>query len=438
MPYRRSLLVLLVLVPAVLTGCARRPAVEAPPPPARVEANVLYEVFVRDFTPEGTFRAMIPRLDTVRAMGVNTIWLMPIHPVGVERRKGELGSPYAIQDYFAVNPRFGTEDDFRALVDAAHERGLRVLIDLVANHTAWDNAWVTEHPDWYTKDSTGAITHPPGTDWTDVADLDYSNPAVWEAMREAMRYWVEEFDIDGYRCDVAELVPLDFWAEAIAELRQIKPVLMLAEGADPALYDVGFDLTYAWDTYAALKEVWDGLPTGQLYEALEAEREAYDPADARLRFTTNHDETAWDAPPVVLFDGLDGARAASVVAITLPGVPLLYNGQEVGSEQRLPLFEQMAIEWDQNPEMRRFYDALLALRAESPALQYGALEPIDTAGPDVIAYYRMEAGEEALVLVNARDRAVEATLPDGAAVPLGPYGWRVVTGARQLSSEEFQ
>ena len=277
---------------------------------------------------------------------------MPIHPYGVERKKGTLGSPYAVQDYFDVNPDFGTKDDFQDLVDAVHAEGMHIIIDLVANHTAWDNAWLAEHPAWYTQDSTGTITHPEGTDWTDVADLNYDNPDVRKAMKQVMKYWVEAFGIDGYRCDVAEQVPLDFWKDAIAEVRRIRPVMMLAEGEDPALHRAGFDLTYAWQLYGALKDVWNGAPASDFVDVLEEQEQAF-PQDAlRLRFTTNHDETAWDAPPPVLFGGLDGARAASVLMTTIRGVPLLYNGQEVGVDEPLPLFEKQPISWDQNPELR--------------------------------------------------------------------------------------
>lgn len=416
----------LVLLALLVAGCAPAPQPAAPSASALRADEVIYEVYVRSFTPEGTFRAVIPRLDEIRDLGVTTIWLMPIHPVGEERRKGELGSPYAVRDYLAVNPRFGTEADFRALVEAAHARGLKVIIDLVANHTAWDNAWVEQHPEWYTRDSTGAITHPEGTDWTDVADLDYDAPGLRAEMRRAMRYWVEDVGIDGYRCDVAELVPLDFWAEAIAELRAIKPVLMLAEGADPALYGAGFDLTYAWNTYGAMKEVWRGRSARFLVENVREERADYPPGAGRLRFTTNHDETAWDDTPIALFGGIEGAQAAAVLAATLPGTPLIYNGQEVGSTQRLPLFEQMPIDWDEHPAMRAFYENLLTIRAASTALLQGEFAPVEHDAPDdVVAFERVAGDEQALVVVNVRDRAVTVTLPSAEPLTLEPYSWQI-------------
>jgi glycosidase len=421
----------LVLALALLAACDRPdpvPSADAAPSAERAARadTVIYEVYLRSFTPEGTFRAVIPRLEELQRLGVTTLWLMPIHPVGEVERKGTLGSPYSIRDYTAVNPEFGSMEDFRALVEAVHERGMTVILDLVANHTAWDNPWAESNPEWYVKGPDGAITHPPGTDWTDVAQLDFSNPELRAAMRAAMRFWVEEVGIDGYRADVAEMVPMDFWREAIAELRSVKPVIMLAEGADPELHAAGFDITYAWNTYHVLKEVWGGAPVDTLHAILAAEREAYPPGAGRLRFTTNHDETAWDDTPLALFGGTEGAQAAAVIAFSLPGIPLIYNGQEVGDTQRLPLFEQVPIEWDRDPTMRRFYERLLAERADRPALHRGGYEPVPhAASADVLAFRRAAEGDTALVLVNVRDRGAAVDLPGRGRIELPPYGWRI-------------
>lgn len=413
---------------ALLTGCAGPDvpsAADRAPVPDPVEDAVIYEVFVRAFTPEGTLQALVPRLDELRELGVTTLWLMPIHPIGEERRKGTLGSPYSIRDYKAVDPAYGSVEDVRALVAAAHARGMTVILDLVANHTAWDHPWVTAHPEWYRRDASGAITHPPGTDWTDVAQLDHDHPEVRAALRRTMRFWVEDVGVDGFRADVAELVPADFWREAIAELRAIRPVLMLAEGAAPWLHEVGFDLTYAWTTYHAKKRVWQGAPADTLAALVLAEADRY-PVRQRLRFTTNHDETAWDDTPLALFGGTRGAQAAFVLAATLPGVPLVYNGQEVGDPQRIPLFERTTIDWAADPAMRAFTRDVLRLRAERVPLRRGSFEPIEhPAARDVLAFRRVHAGDTVTVVVNVRDRAVRTELPGLGEIELPPYGWRV-------------
>lgn len=420
------LLITLLALPACSPPATVVTENEARNLPAPLTETVLYELYVRSFTPEGTFRAIIPRLAELRSLGVTTIWLMPIHPVGEIERKGTLGSPYSIVDYRAINPEFGTMEDFQALLEAVHAEGMHLILDLVANHTAWDHRWVTENPDWYLTDDEGTITHPPGTDWYDVAALDFSRPEVRAAMLDEMRFWVEEVGIDGYRADVAELVPEDFWTEAIAELRAIRPVLMLAEGHVPSLHEAGFDLTYSWDSYHAMKLVWQGAPADTLAQIASREEAAY-PPNGRLRFTTNHDETAWDASPLELFDGTAGAQAAAVIVATLPGVPLIYNGQEVGDPQQLPLFEQVAIDWDADPQMRAFYEDLLARRAASRALQRGAFEPIDhELGRDVLAFRRVAGDAVATVVVNVRNAAAVVEVPGLDPLALEPYGWRIL------------
>ncbi len=419
-PLSASRLVVLGALAAIATalGCT-----ETEPGPVSettqhwVDDEVIYEVFVRDFTPEGTFAAAATQLPRLKALGVTTVWLMPIYPVGEKNRKGTLGSPYAVRDYSAVNPRFGGMDDFRAFVDAAHELGLIVILDFVANHTAWDNAWVTDNPGWYTVDANGEITHPIGTDWTDVADLNYDEPAVWEAMTNALEFWVTDLDVDGFRCDVAEMVPAEFWRQAIDRLRQHKPLLMLAEGGSGELHEVGFDVTYGWTTYHALKDVWNGAPADTLYMLLEQEAESLPEGALRLRFSTNHDETAWDNPPVVLFGGQQGAMAAAAAALTMPGVPLIYNGQEVGDSQKLRLFEKDNIDFGQNPTTLEFYDALLAIHAESAALRRGEINVL-VRDDDVLVHELMlqdadGAGDphRLLVMVNVRDREEIVAIP---------------------------
>ncbi len=398
MPRLLALLLLLVL------------AVPLRAQPARpLTDEVFYELFVRDFTPDGTLRAAQAKLPEVRALGVTTIWLMPIFPIGEVQRKGTYGSPYSVRDYTAVSPDLGTVDDLRAFAEAAHSLGMRVVLDWVANHTAWDHAWMQQHPDWYTRDSTGRVV-PPVADWADVADLNYDAPGLRRAMTDALRFWLTQ-GVDGFRCDVAEMVPIGFWRDALAELRAVKPVLMLAEGATPDLYDAGFDLTYDWTLYGAMKEVWkQGKPATTLTAPL-----ALVPGRLKLRFTTNHDETAWDRPPVFAFNGSRGALAAFATVALLPGVPLVYNGQEGGSIEQTGLFEKQPLPAP-DPEVRAHYEDLLALRTRHDVLRRGALVVHDT-GPDVLAFERVlpaEAGQaeqRVLAVVNLRPGITDVRLP---------------------------
>ena len=397
-----------------------------------VQDAALYEVFVRDFSPSGDFDGLTATLHRVEATGADVLWLMPIHPVGELNRKGTLGSSYSVRDYRAVNPEYGDAEDFRELVRAAHDAGLKVIIDWVPNHTAWDHAWITQHPDWYTRNERGEMTEPRNDDgsltgWTDVAELDYESPELRREMIASMRWWLEEFDIDGFRVDVAGMVPDDFWREAVPELREVGPILLLAEWGDPRMHDLGFDLTYGWDAYSTLKAVWRGEQPASAFVARELEEAGHMPAGSgRLRFTTNHDETAWDEPPVMLFGGPAGARAAFVATALLPGVPLLYNGQEVESAQQLGLFEREPIEWDQPgaDAARAFYARVIELARTHPSFRGGELRAVETnVGNDVIAYRRGDA----VVLVNTRPRAIRVATPG-----LSPDGAvDLLTGATQ-------
>ncbi len=372
--------------------------------------EVIYEMFVRNLTPEGTFQAATRRLAGIRELGATTIWLMPVHPIGEAKRKGSLGSPYSITDYTAVSPELGTLDDLRAFTAEAHRLGMRVVLDWVANHTAWDHRWLTEHPDWYTRNAAGEVV-PPVADWSDVADLNYDVPAVRRAMTDAMRFWVEQVGIDGFRCDVAEMVPQEFWKAAIDELRTVRPdLLMLAEGQEPHLYDAGFNLTYDWPLYSAMKEVWrDGKPASAIHAALRADSVRYGDR-VRMRFTTNHDETAWDRPPPSLFSGTRGAEAAYWTVGLLPGVPLVYNGQEGGSVILTGLF-------DRNPlpafdaAVREVYETTLDLRERHDVLRRGSLSLVGGMGDDVLVFERVLGGDRVLVAVNTRRTPVNLTMP---------------------------
>jgi glycosidase len=341
---------------------------------------------------------------------------MPLHPRGVAGRKGTLGSPYASRDYRAIDSAFGTPTDLKALVDSAHGRNLKVIVDFVPNHTAVDNVWVTEHPDFYVRDSKGQLITPINnegkpTDWTDVAELDYGNPALRQAMIETMAWWLREYNLDGFRVDVAGFVPYDFWREAVPALRAGVPrrILLLAEWGDAEMNRVGYDLTYGWTSYARLKQVWDSASASSFVRQVREDMDSLPIAGGRLRFTTNHDETAWDAPPVQRFKNPSGARAAFVAMALLPGRPLLYNGQEVESPQKLGLFEREAVAWSQPAadSARDFYADVIALARTHPAILGGDFAAVETSAPDQVIAYRRDS---VLVLVNARNREAKFTV----------------------------
>ena len=381
-----------------------------------VRRSALYEIFVRDFAPGGNLRGVIDGLGRVDSAGANVLWLMPIHPVGIAGRKGTLGSPYAARDYDAIDSAFGTAADFLSLVGAAHFRGMKVILDWVPDHTAPDHPWVRQHPDWYVRNERGEPSVPRDaeghlTDWTDVVQLDFRNPELRAAMIATMRRWLVDYGIDGFRVDVAGFVPDDFWREAIPQLRAAvnRPILLLAEWGDLKMHRLGFDLSYSWDAYSRLKAVWRGDSAVTFVRRELAEAPAMPPGGMRMRFTTNHDETAWDNPPVAIFGGSAGARAAFVAATLLPGRPLLYNGQEVESPQKLRLFEHDDIAWDQPQaaQARAFYRRVIQLARTDAAIVSGELQGVTTSAPaDVIAYRRGDV----LVLVNTRSHETRLTV----------------------------
>jgi len=405
----------LVAVAACLTLATAYPAVaqtRTVTDTTWVSRSAIYEVFVRDFSATGDLRGLTRGLARIQATGANVLWLMPIYPVGVLNRKDPLGSPYSVSDYRAINPGFGTAADFRALVRAVHARGMKLILDWVPNHTSWDHVWVREHPDFYVRNERGELTVPRDdkgklTDWTDVAQLDYRNPALRREMIATMRWWLTEYGIDGFRMDVAGFVPDEFWREAVPALRAAVPrrILLLAEWGDLKMHRFGFDLSYAWDSYSRLKAVWKGAPADTLVRSELADLANMPRGGMRLRFATNHDETAWDKPPVILFGDKAGARAAFVAMALLPGRPLLYNGQEVESPQTLRLFWRDPVVWNQPgaEAARAFYRRVVDLARRDSAFVSGDFRAGETTAPaDVIAYYRGDA----LVLVNPRPREI--------------------------------
>jgi cyclomaltodextrinase / maltogenic alpha-amylase / neopullulanase len=383
---------------------------QARPSAAWVKSGILYEIYPRAFSAEGNFAGIEAKLPELKQLGVTILWIMPIHPIGVEHRKGTLGSSYSVRDYYAVNPKYGTMDDFKRLVLSAHKLGLKVIIDMVANHTSWDSKLIKQHPDWFTKDSTGRIVSPVA-DWSDVADLDYSKPALREYMIGMLEYWVREAGIDGYRCDVAEMVPTDFWNEARAALDKIKPVFMLSEGQYPEHHLKAFDATYGWSLYHLLELLIAGERDGHdLDQILSSEALNFPKGSIRLRFSSNHDENAWDNPDVIKY-GLDGAKLAAVIVNTFPGMPLLYNGQETGSAVKLGLFEKSSVDWNAHPEFREFYTTLFGLRKAHPALYASPLKRLkSTDTTHIYAFTRSQGKETIAVAYNFTTQAHMATL----------------------------
>ena len=382
-----------------------------------VRSGIIYEINTRSFSTEGTFAGIEKGLPGLKKLGVTILWIMPIHPVGVLNRKGPLGSQYSVQDYYGINPEFGTLDDFKSLVVAAHKLGFHLIIDLVANHTAWDSKLIKQHPEWFTKDSAGKIV-PPNPDWTDVADLDYSQPGLRTYMTDMMKYWVRDIGVDGFRCDVAEMVPTDFWESARAALDSIKPIMMLAEGTYPKHHLKAFDASYGWNTHGLLGPLISGkISVLSLDTVLNTERRCFPRGSLRMRFSSNHDENAWDAPDVVKY-GVSGAKLAAVLVNTLPGIPLLYNGQEVGSPTRLKLFEKIPIDWKDGEEFRELYTTLFDLRKKEPALTEGAMARIPSSETKrVYAFTRIAGASRLLVAFNLGASEFTGTLDLSSVVP---------------------
>ncbi|MFZ4412559.1 MAG: alpha-amylase family glycosyl hydrolase [Bacteroidales bacterium] len=329
-------------------------------------ANI-YEVNIRQFSKEGTFKAFEKQIDRLHNMGVDILWLMPINPIGIKNRKGSLGSYYSISDYTKVNPEFGTLDDLKSIVSKAHLLGMHVIIDWVANHSAWDNPWAKDHPDWYKQDSLGNFIAP--FDWTDVIALNYKNKELRKAMIQAMQFWIKEVDIDGFRCDVAEMVAADFWNEARAELDKSKPVFMLAEAEVPVHHKKAFDMSYAWELHHIMNKIADGKLGVHDIDKYLLKQDTLFPLDAyRMIFIDNHDENSWNGT-VEKRMGI-ASPAFAVLSATLPGMILLYNGQEAGLNKSLAFFEKDEIDWKDYP-LQAFYTSVLKLKTNNKALWNG-------------------------------------------------------------------
>ena len=413
----------------LLSGCAAAPGeqttepedqptevVDASLPRYQVEwakDAVIYEVNVRQYTPEGTFAAFGEHLQTLKNMGINTLWFMPIHPISETKRAGTLGSYYSVTDYRAVNPEFGTGEDFKALVDKAHEMGFHVMLDWVANHTGWDCAWIQDHPDWYTQDENGNIIDPAGMGWPDVADLNYGNMEMRAEMIACMKYWVEEYDVDGFRCDFAYGVPQDFWEAAREELETVKPMLMLAEDdLNLDLLDRAFDMNYNLGLYDVLVAVaHDSKSADKIRTYIP---DSFPDGTYTMNFLDNHDKNAYERT-IMEGIGKDAMPAMYSLIFTLPGTPMIYTGNEIGLDHAIAFMEKDTIDWDSSDvDYRPLLAELSAIRRENEALHSGnyggAIEYLDLGKKAVFAFSRQVEGNHVICLFNLTKRESQVDL----------------------------
>jgi glycosidase len=405
----------------------------------------IYEVNIRQYTPEGTINAFREKMPRLQELGTEILWIMPVQPIGELNRKGGLGSYYSIQNYTAINPEFGTMEDFKAMVSEAHALGMKVILDWVANHTAWDAEWMEAHPEWYTQNDSGEVVAPV-EDWSDVADLNYDNADMRQAMLDAMKFWVQEADIDGYRCDVAMMVPMDFWNETRKELDAIKPVFMLAEAEGPEFHTEAFDMTYGWGLHHIMNQVAEELESPKAFTEYAAKQDSTYPEDAiRMYFTTNHDENSWNG---TVYERMgENHRNFFVFAATFPkGMPLIYSGQEGGLNKRLAFFEKDTILWNDS-SLFSFYQQVIKLKKTHPALVNGSkagdFEPYPTAAESpVYAYTRSAGGKKLLVALNlsgtTQDLAFDGEVPvEGFKNLIGGGHTKPANGMFRISAYEY-
>lgn len=399
------------------------------PSPEWMDNAVIYEVNLRQGTPDRNLKGFQRQLPRLKDLGVDIVWLMPIHPISEKNRKGGLGSYYAVRDYKAVNPEFGTMEDLKEFVRTAHSLGMKVILDEVCNHTGCDNAWVEEHPEYYAKNEKGEMYGP--FDWTDTYKLDYTNPATRAAMIDALKFWVREADIDGYRCDVAGEILTDFWEEARPQLEAVKPVFMLAEASKPELLLNAFDADYAWP----MKDIFNGITATHgankyavehnqklpkttardIPALLKKQQKEYPSGAVHMNMITNHDLNSWEGTEFERMGPATGTFA--VLSYTLPGMPMLYTGQEVGFNHPFEFFETDAVIPDYTPnEFTTFYEMLNSLKHNHSSL--GALQPFAnttfwaTTNPDVLAFTRANEEDAVTVIANLSDKEAQISFSD--------------------------
>ena len=371
---------------------------------------VIYQVNMRAFSSQGNFAGVTARLDSIKALGVSVIYLMPIYPVGIVK---SVNSPYCVRDYLGVGSEFGTLADLRTLVDGAHSRNMSVMLDWVANHTSWDNAWISSHKDWYEQDANGNIISPPNTNFTDVAQLNFNNGAMRLAMIYDMKYWVYTANVDGFRCDFADNPPVDFWQQAIDTLRNISThkLLLLAEGSRSSNFTAGFDCNFGFGFYYGLKTIYSSNASVTTIDNLNA-TEYSNAANGQqvVRYITNHDVNSSDGTPLSVFDGKSGSLAAFTIAAYMKSVPMIYNGQEVGMTTPITFpFTSVKIDWTTGQDETAEYKKIIAFRNSSAAIRQGDL--ISYSNTDICAFTKQKDAEEVLALVNVRNTSIDYTLP---------------------------
>jgi len=377
---------------------------------------VIYQINTRQFTPEGTFRAAQRQLPRLKALGVDILWLMPIHPIGEKNRKGTLGSPYSVRDYYGVNPEFGTKADFKAFVDAAHAQGMRVILDWVANHSAWDNPLVAQHPEWYDRAWKGEFRPTPWWDWSDIIDFDFRQHGIRRYMADAMLYWVRELGVDGYRADVAAYVPLDFWEQLRSDLDRIKPVFMLAEAQMRDLHYRAFDASYGWGWYNALADIAKGkADVSALFGYFSENESAWPEGAMRMAYVENHDQNAWHGTQFETF----GPALTNVIALSVAGegIPLIYNGVEAGNPKRLAFFEKDPIVWREHPN-GELYRRLIALKTRNRALwnaPWGArmVGIVNSVPSKVFSFVRQKGDDRVFAVMNFSAEPQRVTFKEG-------------------------
>lgn len=377
--------------------------------PDWLRSGTIYEIFPRDFSVAGNLNGVTAKLDELHRLGVNILWTMLIHPIGEKFRKGEYGSPYSIKDFYAVDPNYGTVSDYQRLVSEAHKRGMKVIMDLVADHTAWDSVMM-QHPEFYKHDGQGKIV-PPVPAWTDVAALNYDTPALRQYMITVLKYWIVTCDVDGFRCDAASMTPTDFWEQIRANMVKVKPdIMMLAEASKPELLTNAFDIDYSWPLLSTLKDVFaQNAPASNIRRSWEESRAQFPKASLHLRITDDHDEDR-----AVARYGFNGTLAASALMFMLDGVPLIYNGMEVGDTAESSgdaLFDKRNISWhtEQHPESRRIYHDLIQLRHQYAALRNSRVDWLHNSDESsLVTFLRADEKDELLVVINFSDRPISA------------------------------